>query len=105
MKIQGRKGQHVSPLGPVGGPSQSQTSETEKKKAVAGDRVDLTSTQQIRELSQQVKAMPAVRAEKVDDIRDAIDQGSYHVASDQLARKVVDDVLSEALLKQLQPTD
>jgi anti-sigma28 factor (negative regulator of flagellin synthesis) len=38
----------------------------------------------------------------VEDLKEAIEDGSYHVESHKLAKKVVDDVLSEALMNQLE---
>ena len=98
MKIQGRKSQPAGPMGPFGMPSVSEPASTEP--VIAGDSVELASATQVQQLNQMVQAMPTVRAEKVEGLRDAIEEGSYHVESDKLAKKVVDDVLSEALLAQ-----
>jgi anti-sigma28 factor (negative regulator of flagellin synthesis) len=39
---------------------------------------------------------------KVSDLKGAIEEGSYYVESHKLAKKVVDEILSEALLKETQ---
>lgn len=100
MKIQGRKGHQLGPMGPLGGPPPAQESAPVDAPDGA-DRVDLTSTQKLRQLEQMVSAMPSVRTEKVEGLRGAIEEGSYHVESEKLARKVVDEALSQALLIQI----
>jgi flagellar biosynthesis anti-sigma factor FlgM len=100
MKIQGRKTQQIGPVSPLGAPAPAeQTADvTAQAPPEAADSVDLTSTQQLRKLQATAEAMPSVRVERVSDLRDAIEEGNYYVESDKLARKVVDDVLTEAVL-------
>lgn len=100
MKIQGRKSQQIGGLGPISIPAHTDSSPVEEVKP-AGDRVEIGSTQQLHRLNEAIQAMPSVRTEKVEGLRDAIEGGNYYVESDKLARKVVDDTLSEALLSQL----
>lgn len=101
MKIQGRKNTPMGPLGPISVPvTQEAMAPAEVGAAELGDRVDLGSTQELKQLHAAVQAMPSVRTGRVADLRGAIEEGSYHVESDKLARKVVDEVLSEALLQQ-----
>ena len=104
MKIQGRKNQSVGALGPIGIPTSQppQPIQEAEPPAPAGDQVNLASTTQVRQLNATIQAMPAVRAEKVEGLRDAIGEGSYYVESDKLARKVVDDILAEALASEMQ---
>lgn len=35
--------------------------------------------------------------EKIEDIRDAVEEGSYHVESEKLAKSVVDEALQDAI--------
>ena len=102
MKIQGRKSQQMGSLGPISIPVQAEPAGASEPVNVATDIVDLSSTQQLRKLRETVEAMPAVRAEKVEGLKGAIEGGNYHIESDKLAKKVVDEVLAEALLKEKQ---
>jgi anti-sigma28 factor (negative regulator of flagellin synthesis) len=43
--------------------------------------------------------MPGVRVEKVEVLRDAVEEGSYYVESDKLARRVVNEHLQDAVRK------
>ncbi len=95
MKIEGRKGFPLGPIGPLGTPAPAEQPRTET--APVADKVSLTSTQQLRRLNQAVSTMSDVRMEKVADLRGAIEDGSYHVESEKLARKMVDEALREGL--------
>jgi flagellar biosynthesis anti-sigma factor FlgM len=100
MKIQGRKSQQIGGLGPIGIPAHNDSSPVEELKP-AGDRVEIGSSPQLSRLNDIVKAMPSVRTERVQGLRGAIEEGSYWVESDKLARKVVHETLSVALLSQM----
>lgn len=100
MKIQGRRSSQVGALGPINIPAQPEPAAAKPEVTVTGDSVDLTSTQQLKKLREAVQSMPAVRAGKVEDLKGAIEEGSYYVESERLAKKVVDDVLAEALMKE-----
>lgn len=45
----------------------------------------------------EVEKLPDVREEKVDDLRDAVEKGDYHVESEKIAKRVVDEALKEAV--------
>ena len=49
-------------------------------------------------LGETLKAMPSVRTEKVEELRQSIDEGEYYVESDKLAKKVVDEALSDIVV-------
>ncbi|HOE96937.1 MAG TPA: flagellar biosynthesis anti-sigma factor FlgM [Candidatus Sumerlaeota bacterium] len=97
MKIQGRKSNPVSPLGPFAGPPQVDEASPTASPA-AGDSVELSSTRELQRLNQMAQAVPTVRLEKVEGLRDAIEEGSYYVESEKLARRVVDEALTQAIL-------
>jgi len=99
MKIQGRKSPQISSLGPISMPAPAAGTPAAEPTPPADDQVELASAQQLRTLNQAVQALPSVRTEKVEVLRGAIEEGSYFVESDKLARKVVDEVLSEALMQ------
>lgn len=102
MKIQGRKNRQVGSLGPLNMPVHHEAAPVkEQAPAVEGDMVELGRANELRVLREAVQAMPSVRADRVESIRGAIEDGSYHVASEKLARKVIHETLSEALMSQL----
>jgi negative regulator of flagellin synthesis FlgM len=105
MKIQGRKNQSISPMSILGAPTAGPTSQVEAAEPPAGDSVELASTTQVRQLNAMVQAMPTVRTEKVQGLRGAIEEGSYYVESDKLAKKVVDEALAEVLMAQRESKD
>lgn len=45
----------------------------------------------------EVEKLPDVREEKVDDLRDSVEKGDYHVESEKIAKRVVDEALKEAV--------
>ena len=103
MKIQGRKSQQMGALGPISIPAHPEPAPAEPVNVEMGaDRVDLTATGHLRKLRETIEAMPAVRTEMVEGLKGAIEEGSYYVESQKLAKKVVDEVLAEALLKDMQ---
>ena len=98
MKISGRKTQQMGPMGPLGAPAPAEQSSEAEAPARTGDSVSLSNTAELRNLQQAAQALPSVRTGMVESLRDQIEEGSYHVESDKLARKVVHEVLGEALL-------
>jgi len=48
-------------------------------------------------IHEQVKATPDVRVEKVKELKEKIDNGSYYVSSDKIAGKIMTDLLKEGL--------
>lgn len=102
MKIERRKrSQPASPLG--GAMPREAVPETEEPESSGptpeADSVALSSTHQMRDMKEALSAMPDIRVDRIDNVRTRVEDGSYHVESDKLARKVVDNVLSEELLK------
>lgn len=87
-------------MGPISIPSQPEPVAAEPVTVSAGDQVDLTSTQQLKKLRESIQSMPSVRAEKVGDLKGAIEGGNYFIESQKLAKKVVDDVIAEAFMKE-----
>lgn len=105
MKIQGRKGQSIQSMGPIQLPATQESGPAAQAEETLrlDDSVELQSSAQVRQLAQAVQAMPTVRTEKVDGLRDAIEEGSYYVESDKLARRVVEETLRDALAGQGRP--
>lgn len=99
MKISGRnKTQQLGPMGPMGAPAPAESNSAAEETPRAGDSVSLSNTADLRKLQEAAHALPSVRTGVVESLRDQIEEGSYHVESDKLARKVVNDVLGESLL-------
>ena len=86
-------------MGPLGAPAPAEPSSGAEAAAPAGDSVSLSNTAELRNLQQAAQALPSVRTGMVESLRGQIEEGSYHIESDKLARKVVHEVLGEALLQ------
>jgi negative regulator of flagellin synthesis FlgM len=103
MKITGRKSQPLGQTGalsPLTGPASQESNEAAEIPAAPADSVSLASSTEVRRLAQAAAALPSVRTEKVVELRGQIDEGSYYVESDKLARKVVDEAIHEILAGQ-----
>jgi flagellar biosynthesis anti-sigma factor FlgM len=101
MKITGRKSQSIGPLNPLLGPPPAEAQGEVNDAAPITDRVELGSSTEVRKLGQVAQAMPDIRVGKVSQLREAIDDGSYHIDSDQLARKVVDEAIRDILAREV----
>lgn len=101
MKITGRKSQPLAPMTPLAGPVNTDQAEAAQTPERVTDKVELASSTQVRKLAEAARALPAVRTEKVEELRGKIDDGSYHVDSEVLARKVVDEAINDLLAREL----
>ena len=52
--------------------------------------------QDIQKATKVVNATPDIRSEKVDRIKDQVTSGNYHISSDQLAEKVLQNIITES---------
>jgi negative regulator of flagellin synthesis FlgM len=50
----------------------------------------------IQKATEAVNAAPDIRIEKVDQIREQISNGSYSVSSEQLAEKILENLITES---------
>ena len=50
----------------------------------------------IQQATKVVNATPDIRIEKVDQIKEQIKNGNYHISSDQLAEKVLKNIIDES---------
>ena len=64
----------------------------------SGRGFDVSSARVLNRLARVVESISGIRAEKVELLRKQIKEDRYHIGSDMLARKVIDDVLTEALV-------
>lgn len=101
MKISGRK--------PTSGPSSTSGPASKKSGQDGADKVDrsdaaepsvgvdLSPTSQVVSSARAaIDAMPDVRMDRVSEIRLSVDDGSYQVQSEELARRMVDESLRES---------
>ena len=98
MKISGRK--PIQPASPLGGKAETPQVEQaeEAKPADRSDSLNLSDTSKnLMSAREKVNALPDVRVERVSEIKSALDDGGYHVESEKIAKKIVDESLSESL--------
>jgi flagellar biosynthesis anti-sigma factor FlgM len=63
------------------------------------DKVELsTKKQEINELTEKAKAQPAVRQEKVDAMKEAIQNQTYNVKGEMVAKSILKSQLLDELL-------
>ena len=87
VKVTGEK---TAKAGVSGGPSGA-------KGAQGGEHIALSSkAKDIQKAHEAVKNSSEIRVEKVDRIKAAIAEGSFHVDSHELAEKILKDVIAES---------
>src|SRR5262245_56439862 len=67
----------------------------------ASEYFNLSSTFELQNIKRSMSTLPSIRADKVALLREAISSGNYYVETSQLAKKLVNDILSDALLKKI----
>jgi len=67
-------------------PTGAKTSETVAVSTVA---------REVGKVNAQVKNTPDVRREKIQAIKDKIDKGEYHVSGEEIAGKVIEDIVRQ----------
>lgn len=76
--------------GKVSGAPQDNKESAEATREDNTDTVELTDQgKQLSQLASQLESVPVVDAQKVDDVRDAVNNGSYEVDARGVAQKVV----------------
>lgn len=99
MKIRGNKGISINPMAPA--PTSAHEVEESQAPTPKGDQIDISSTsRQVQQLKGAVDGLPDVRMEKIDGIKDQVDDGTYHVESEKLAKAVVHEALDDALRRE-----
>ena len=81
------KAEKIIPAKGPGGVSSSNGTEQVAISAKAKD---------IQQATKVVNATPDIRIEKVDRIKEKITNGTYHISSDQLAEKVIQNIITES---------
>lgn len=60
----------------------------------AGEKVSFSDDARgLEALKQAASGLPDVRMQKVNEIKDALSSGSYHVSNEDVADKILDDVI------------
>ena len=98
MKIGDRRTYSVGPLGPVSVPAPGAASEPEGPSAASGDQLEISSSsREIGVLKAALATVPEMRMEKIETIRESVEDGSYYVESEKIAKRVVDEALQDAV--------
>lgn len=50
---------------------------------------------EIAKIHEEIKSTPEIRPEKVQELKEKIDDGTYYVNSDDIAGKIIDDLLNQ----------
>lgn len=61
-----------------------------------GRKPNGSTPRSIHRYREELDGFPDVREDKVDDLRDAVENGDYYVESEKIAKRVVDEALKEA---------
>jgi flagellar biosynthesis anti-sigma factor FlgM len=98
MRIQDRKSGPVGPIAPVGSPAPAEVGKSPAPASPAEDRIDISDrSREVDGLRDAVQALPEVRLDKIEGIRGAVEEGSYYVESEKIAKRVVDEALNDAV--------
>ena len=98
MRISGRK-TRVSPTGSVARVSRPTGSRKEDALAPVSEAADVelsASLQEIDKAKEALATLPDLRVERVEGIKPLVDDGSYKVESEVLAKRIVDTSLRES---------
>jgi negative regulator of flagellin synthesis FlgM len=77
---------------PAKNPSEVSSSNGTEQVAISPKAID------IQQATKVVNATPDIRIEKVDRIKEQITNGNYHISSNQLAEKVLQNIINESEL-------
>jgi negative regulator of flagellin synthesis FlgM len=75
------------------------TSNTQAKFSSTGSTEQVAISSKAKDIQQATKAVndtPDIRVEKVERIKEKIADGNYHVSSDELAEKVLKNMITES---------
>ncbi|MDX8397118.1 MAG: flagellar biosynthesis anti-sigma factor FlgM [Mariprofundaceae bacterium] len=92
---------HISGAGTAGILQASQATAQQKKSATSKkpkgkDRVQVSDANTLRKMAHTMMAdMPEVRFERIEEIRDALEQGSFKFNSQKVASQIVRNAMSE----------
>lgn len=50
---------------------------------------------EVAKIHDQIKTSPDVRVEKVQELKDKIEDGTYYISSDKIAGKIIEDIVKQ----------
>jgi negative regulator of flagellin synthesis FlgM len=81
----------------VGGKTVTGKSQGVASSSSSSEQIAISSkAKNIQKASEVVNAAPDIRTEKVDRVKDQIANGNYHISSEQLAKKVLENIINES---------
>ncbi|MHB1126218.1 MAG: flagellar biosynthesis anti-sigma factor FlgM [Bacillota bacterium] len=67
--------------------------QADKTRTPGTDSVEISREgRELRELSQQVMALPDTREERVQELQEKIRQGTYHIPGEKIAAKILEEI-------------
>jgi len=74
----------------------SEAKNSESSSANSGEKVAVSNLgKEIARISEQVKASPDIRIEKVQELKSQIEEGTYSVSADEIAGSIINDILNQ----------
>jgi len=95
MRISGRK-TRVSPAGSVGRVSRVTGPRKKEAPAPVSEAADVELSASLQEIDRAREALAILPDEKVEGVKPLVDDGSYKVESEVLAKRIVDTSLRES---------
>ena len=71
-----------------------------KQRVVDGDKTSAPSSEEVAEVNAVIKQLggaPEVRSDKVDKLKKALEDSSYNVTNDEVAKKLIGRVFSDKI--------
>lgn len=95
--IRVNKNRAVQDRGKVGGKQAPAKSDGGVSSTSGTEQIAISSkAKDIQKATEAVSTAPDIRIEKVDRIKSEIESGSYRVSSEQLAEKVLENIITES---------
>jgi flagellar biosynthesis anti-sigma factor FlgM len=69
-----------------------------RRQAEVADKIEITNKAEVKRLRQLMESIPAVRQEKVDRIREAIESKTYNVRGELVAKSLLKSHIFETVL-------
>ncbi len=86
----------MAPSAPLPKPTPSEAAKAQQRPQASPSQEHVTLTEEadeIQRLIQTIKALPDVRQERINHIQTALQSGTYHIDSRELADKIIKDLL------------
>lgn len=76
--------------------SASESGKETTSSQAASDQISVSDlSREISKIHEEIRNNPDIRPEKVREIREKIEDGTYYVSSDEIAGKIIDDILNQ----------